>query len=73
MPFALRICCRKASAVIWKSVLLFCFSPLIMIVGVECASDFRAMTGDRRLPPYASSGRAWLVRAGEAPEVVAIE
>ena len=44
-----------------------------IIVGVECASDYRVVTGDRRLPPYAGAGRAWFVTAGENAEVVAIE
>lgn len=38
-----------------------------LIIGSECAPEYRVLTGDRRLPPYLRSGRAWLVKPGADP------
>jgi S-DNA-T family DNA segregation ATPase FtsK/SpoIIIE len=45
-----------------------------LVVDVSCAADLRALTGSRALPPYAEpvGGRAWLVRAGAAPERIVL-
>lgn len=40
-----------------------------LVIDAACAPDFRALTGDRELPPYcaAGSGRGWLLRPGARP------
>ena len=37
-----------------------------LLIDAGCASDYRALTGDRELPPYCTpgAGRGWLIRAG---------
>ncbi|GAA5039571.1 FtsK/SpoIIIE domain-containing protein [Microbacterium fluvii] len=43
-----------------------------LVVDAACAADYRALTGERMLPPYCAPGRgrAWLHRAGGAAERV---
>ncbi|WP_417561986.1 FtsK/SpoIIIE domain-containing protein [Microbacterium sp.] len=43
-----------------------------LLVDAACPADYRLLTGDRALPPYAEPGRgrAWLTRAGGTPERV---
>ncbi|MEZ3159896.1 FtsK/SpoIIIE domain-containing protein [Microbacterium sp. BWT-B31] len=45
-----------------------------LVVDAGCAVEFRAVTGDRRLPPYCAPGRAraWVCRAGDAAVRVAL-
>ncbi|MFG6443761.1 FtsK/SpoIIIE domain-containing protein [Microbacterium sp. P07] len=45
-----------------------------LIVDVSCAGDYRLLTGDRDLPPFAEAGRgrAWECRAGRRARRVAI-
>ncbi|MDL9980509.1 FtsK/SpoIIIE domain-containing protein [Microbacterium sp. ASV49] len=40
-----------------------------LLIDAACAPDFRALTGDRELPPYCAAGtdRAWLLRPGARP------
>ncbi|MBU4465334.1 MAG: cell division protein FtsK, partial [Actinobacteria bacterium] len=43
-----------------------------LVIDAQCAADYRVLTGDRELPPYAhpSRQRAWLLRPGESPHRV---
>ena len=43
-----------------------------LIVDASCAAEFRALTGERGLPPYCEPGRprAWVMSAGGAPRRV---
>jgi S-DNA-T family DNA segregation ATPase FtsK/SpoIIIE len=43
-----------------------------LLIDVSCASEYRALTGDRELPPYCAPrrGLAWLVRPGGTPQRV---
>ncbi|MET0781952.1 MAG: FtsK/SpoIIIE domain-containing protein [Microbacterium sp.] len=45
-----------------------------LLVDASCGPEFRVLTGERGLPPYCDSGRgrAWLMRAGGAPERVTL-
>jgi len=45
-----------------------------LLVGVECAAEFRTLTGRRELPPYmpAQAGRAWRLLPGSPCERVRI-
>ncbi|WP_052460353.1 FtsK/SpoIIIE domain-containing protein [Microbacterium gorillae] len=38
-----------------------------LLIGAECGADLRALTGERRLPPYARGQRHWLIRRGAPP------
>jgi S-DNA-T family DNA segregation ATPase FtsK/SpoIIIE len=43
-----------------------------LLIVVACASEYRALTADRELPPYCAPrrGLAWLIRPGDAPQRV---
>ena len=47
-----------------------------LVIDSACAADYRALTGDRELPPYraplraSAQRRAWLIRPGEPPRRV---
>lgn len=45
-----------------------------LLIDARCAGEFRTLTGARELPPYCdpTRPRGWLLRAGAAPERVAL-
>lgn len=46
-----------------------------LVIGAECAAEFRALSGRRELPPYAtpSAGRAWHLMPGASVRRVLLE
>ncbi len=45
-----------------------------LVIDAGCAAEFRLLAADRQIPPYCEPGRrrAWLIRAGGAPERIAL-